>query len=312
MRRELGLQRLLPPVHRCRGLADHLDVAHGVLEVGVAEVVVVEAERLLEPGVVLLVRDGQERSAVVEHVVAADLVGAVRQPVRVLVRGTGQQELRRVRRACGDDHDRSGEAPLARRRHRRRPRSRVRPDPSVSSRCTAALRSSVTFGVPQRRADGDHVGVGLGVHQAREAVARRTPDAGAEGGFGLVEHDAVRRVERVQVDPGQVVEQPLDPRLVRHRREGVRRRRRWFGRVLAADRRAPGRAPPPACSRARTRRSRAARQARSRRDASARRSPAHGAGTTRPRRTWWRRRRSSAPGVGMRCRRSSYQVSAET
>jgi hypothetical protein len=42
----------------------------------------------------------------------------------------------------------------------------------------------------QRRPDGDHVGVGLGVHQAGEAVTGRTADAGAEGGVRLVEFDA--------------------------------------------------------------------------------------------------------------------------
>ena len=68
--------------------------------------------------------------------------------------------------------------------------------------------------------------------QAREPVACRTPDACAERRVALVEHHARRRVERVQPDGGHVVEQPLDARLVRDGRKGVRRRCRWVGRVL--------------------------------------------------------------------------------
>ena len=111
-RRQLGLDRLLPAVHRGRRLADHLQVAHREVEVGVAEVVVVEPQRLLEPGVVGLGRHRQEGPAVVEDVVAADLVRAVGQAVRVAVVGAGEQQLRRVGRAGGDHDDVAGEALL--------------------------------------------------------------------------------------------------------------------------------------------------------------------------------------------------------
>jgi hypothetical protein len=84
LRRELGLQRLLAAVHLGARLADHLDVAQRVVDVGAAEVEVVEPERLLEHGRVRLLGEREHRLAGVEHVVAADLVGAVRQPARVL------------------------------------------------------------------------------------------------------------------------------------------------------------------------------------------------------------------------------------
>ena len=78
-------------------------------------------------------------------------------------------------------------------------------------------------------ADGDHVGVGLRVHQAREPVAGRAADAPAERGVRLVQHDPVGRVEGVQTDLAEIVEQFLDARLVRHRRVRVWRFRRSDG-----------------------------------------------------------------------------------
>ena len=218
-----------------RGLADHLHVAHRVVEVVVAEVVVVEAERLLEPGVVLLRRDGQERTAVVEHVVAPDLVRAVGQAVRVLVVGAGQQQLGGVRRAGRDDDHRAGEPLLLAvdlGDDRCHASARTRRSPAV---VPAALRSSVTLSCRSAGRTAITSASDLACTRHGKPVAGGAPDARAEGRLGLVEHDAARRVERVQPDPGQVVEQPLDPRLVRHRRERVRRRSRWLGRVLAAD-----------------------------------------------------------------------------
>ncbi len=86
--------------------------------------------------------------------------------------------------------------------------------------------------VLHRRPYGDHLGVGLGVHQAREAIARRAADARAGGRFRLVEQDARRRVERMEPDLGQVVEELLDAGLVRDRGMGIRRRRRRLGGIL--------------------------------------------------------------------------------
>ena len=147
-----------------------------------------------------------------------------------------------------------------------------------------------------RRAHGDHLGVGLGVHEAREAVAVVAAHAAAERHVALVEQDPARGVERMQPRRGEVVGELLDARLVRDRRERIRRARRRLGRVLAA--RAVhlvellglrvvrldvlvGDRP---------------RGETARRGAASRRSPAR-AGGTAPRRTASsRRRRSSAPG----------------
>ena len=104
------------------GLADHLDVAHRELPGVAREVVVVDAERLLEDGRVGLLGDREHRLAVVEHVVAPDLVGAVGEPVRMLVVGRGEQQLGGVGGAAGDDDDVGRVGLASRRRARRRPR----------------------------------------------------------------------------------------------------------------------------------------------------------------------------------------------
>ena len=106
----------------------------------------------------------------------------------------------------------------------------------------ASLVASLTARAPGDQRDvgvlegGTHtkdLGVGLGVDQAREAVAGRAADAAAERRVGLVEHDATRGVEGVPARGGEVVGQLLDPRLVRQRRERIGRTGRRLGRVLA-------------------------------------------------------------------------------
>ena len=104
----------------------------------------------------------------------------------------------------------------------------------VSSLTTFAFVSSVTFGVLERRAHAEHLGVGLRVDEAREAVAGRAADARAVRHVRLVEQDPARGVERVVARGGEVVGELLDPRLVRDGRVRVRRARRALGRVLAA------------------------------------------------------------------------------
>ena len=99
-RQQRGLDRLLAPVHRPQRLADHLDVAHRVLEPVHAEIEIVQRERLLEHGRVGFQRDREHRLAVVEHVVAPDLIRAIGEAVGMLVVGRHQQQLGRVRRAA--------------------------------------------------------------------------------------------------------------------------------------------------------------------------------------------------------------------
>ena len=193
-RRELRLERLLAAVHRRRRLADHLDVAERVVDVAAAEVEVVEPERLLEHGRVLVLGQRQHGLAVVEHVVAADLPGPVRQPVGVPVGGRREQESGRVGRAARDDDEIAAErlrAAVVLRHHagdRRARRVGLEPDgPRVGEQRDVR--------VLERRPHAEHLGVGLGVHEAGEAVARRAADAGAERRVRVVAHDAARRVE---------------------------------------------------------------------------------------------------------------------
>ena len=176
-RRELRLDRLLAAEHRRGRLADHLDVAHRVLEAGHPEVEVVDAERLLELRRVRLLRDRQDRRAVVEHVVAADLVGAVGEAVRVAVVGRREQQRRRVRGAGRHDDDVAAERRPARPRGRPRRRSRSCPR-RRSSGCVAwALVRSVTFGCSSAGRTPKISASDLAMHERREAVAGRAADA---------------------------------------------------------------------------------------------------------------------------------------
>ena len=88
--------------------------------------------------------------------------------------------------------------------------------------------------VLQRRADAEHLRVGLGVHEAREAVAGGAAHAVAVRHVGLDEPHAARRVERPQPGGLEVVGELLDARLVADRGIRVRRRGGRLGRVLAA------------------------------------------------------------------------------
>ena len=88
--------------------------------------------------------------------------------------------------------------------------------------------------VLERRAHREHLGVGLGVHEAGEAVAGGAADTVAVRHVGLVQHHPAGGVEGLVSGGGEVVGELLDPRLVRHRREGVGRAGGRLGRVLAA------------------------------------------------------------------------------
>ena len=116
---------------------------------------------------------------VVQHQVAADKARAVAQPVgwwSLAERSSSAAELI----APADTTTTSADVLLdARRRARRPPGVTVRPSGDVSSRVTRASVSSVTFGCCERRLDAHDVGVGLGLHQAGEAVAGRAADARA-------------------------------------------------------------------------------------------------------------------------------------
>ena len=257
-----------------------------------------QGQGLLEPGRVRLLGHRHQGQVVVAHVVPADHVRAVGQPVRVPVVGRAQQQRRGVHRAAGDHHDVGAEAD---RRSRRRSSVTtavtVRPVASVSSRATWALVTRSTLSCSS--AGSTQITWASDLPPSRHGKpSTRSQRMHALAWVALpcsswVELHADRQVERVQALLLQVVAELLDPRLVLHRRIAVRRAGRTLGRVLAVpavhqvemlglgvvrlevlvvDR--PGRA-------------------RCRRGGGARRSPAGAAGTAPRRRTWCCRRRSS-------------------
>ena len=232
LRRELGLERLLAAVHVGRRLADHLDVAERIFEVVAAEVEVVQPEGLLKDGRVLFLGESQHGLAVVEGVVAPELVGAVGQAVRVLVVGRGEQQLGRVRRAARDHHDVGGvrlalalafDLDLG-----HGGAGRIGPE-----RECPRVRQQRHVRVLERRPHSEHLCVGLGVHQAREAVAGGAAHAVAVRHVRLVQHHPAGGVKRMVPRGGEVVRELLDPGLVRDRREWVGSARRRLRRVLA-------------------------------------------------------------------------------
>ena len=87
--------------------------------------------------------------------------------------------------------------------------------------------------VRERRVDADHLGVGLGLDQARKAVAGVAPDAAARARVLLVEHEADRNRERPVSLADEAVEHRLDARLVADRRVAVGGARRRLGGIAA-------------------------------------------------------------------------------
>ena len=85
----------------------------------------------------------------------------------------------------------------------------------------------------ERRPDAEHLGIGLGLHQTRKAVAGPAADAVAVGSVVLQQPDPARRVERVVAGLLEVVRQLLDARLVGQGRERVLGARVTLGGVLA-------------------------------------------------------------------------------
>ena len=170
-----------------------------------------------------------------EHVVAADLVGAVGEPVRVLVVRRGRSRCARVRRA-------------ARARRRCRPRtSSVAPSRSTTTFDDARagvvglephdlrVRQQRDVRVLERGPNADHLGIGLRVHHAREAVAVRAAHARAVRHVRLVEHDPARRVERMVPRPSRASSASCWMRgSCETGGMRVRRARRRLGRILAA------------------------------------------------------------------------------
>src|SRR5262249_17769152 len=81
------------------------DVPHRVRELVVAEVEVVDRERLLKDGRVWNPRDGQQHRVDVAHVVTADDVRGISETARMTIGGGAQQQRRRIDRAAGRHDD---------------------------------------------------------------------------------------------------------------------------------------------------------------------------------------------------------------
>ena len=198
-----------------------------------SEVEVVQPERLLVDRRVLLARQGEHGLAVVEHVVAADLVGSVGEPVRDACRSPTAGAAWRCWLLRTRAPRRPRRTARSRRRARRRPRGRRRAGRRSSrSASTSASVSSVTFGCSSAGRTPHHLRIRLAVHRAWEAVAVHAAHARAVRHVGLVEQDPAGRVERMVAGRGEIVGELLDARLVRHRRARVRRARGRLGRIL--------------------------------------------------------------------------------
>src|SRR5512145_3456661 len=85
----------------------------------------------------------------------------------------------------------------------------------------------------ERGIDADDLCIGLGVHQARKAVARVAADALAVTRILLVESDPQRHMEGSKSLPCKVVAELLDARLVADGRKQILARRLRIGRILA-------------------------------------------------------------------------------
>ncbi len=154
------------------------------------------------------------------------------------------------------------------------------------------------IGPLDRRADGDHLGVGLGMDETGEAVAGLAADAAAVGHIRFVHHHGRGGVKRMIAGSGEIRRRAS--RCAARARRAATDKERW--RADRSDRvrvlRAPDRGARLACNRAPFRRSRSARPATRRRSVSVRRSPAAAGDRAPRRRPWSRRRQNSGPAAG--------------
>ena len=192
----------------------------------------IHAQRLLEHCLVRLLPECGHVGDVMAHVVPADLAGSIAQPGRMPGGRRLQQHLGGVDRPGGQHHD-VADVLLA---------GGAAPDDDLGDRLTARIGLQPPhLGVDEhgdvqpaeQRPDRDDVGVGLGVHQARKAIAFAAANAQAGRRVRFVENDAARYVKRVVPGPLQVVGDLLDQRLMRYRRPRIFLRPGTLGRILA-------------------------------------------------------------------------------
>ena len=96
------------------------------------------------------------------------------------------------------------------------------------------VREQRDVGVFERRLHAHDMGVGLGLDQAGESVAGIAANAFRFVRLLLVEHDAERNVKGLDSEPGEIVTEALNARLMADRRMGIRGAGPRVGRVVAA------------------------------------------------------------------------------
>ena len=226
-----------------RDLAEKLHVAERRAVRAAGQVEVVDEEGLLvDRGVAAEGAHRQHRRAVVVHEVAPDLVGAVGEP-------RAQQQHRRVDRAGAEDDEARRESRFVSPPCRYSTAVTARPA-SASSRVDERAGLQRHVRMRERRGDADALGVALGAGGVGEGVPRRR-GALQPARRGRARGAATRASRRPRFSRARKVG---DARLVGHRRKGVAAGVPRLGRVLRRRRRARGRAPRRADTRARSRR----------------------------------------------------------
>ena len=163
---------------------------------------------------------GHHGLAVVEHVVAAHLVGAVGQAPGVLVIGRHQQQPGRIGGTTTHHHHITPHGhrltiPLQQHGLHAAARGIGLQTTHLGPGQQRHIRSS------QGRPHTEHIRVGFGVHQTGEAIAAITPAATAKGHVGLIQHHPGRGMEGMQPCQSQIIHQLLDAGLMGHRRMGI-------------------------------------------------------------------------------------------
>src|SRR5713226_2954227 len=79
------------------------------------------------------------------------------------------------------------------------------------------MREQGDIGMLERGIYTDNLGVRFGVDQARKTVAGTAADTAALGRVLFIEHDAHRRVKRLEAEAGEIFTELLHARLMTHR-----------------------------------------------------------------------------------------------
>ncbi len=171
-------------------------MAHRLVEAAarVVPIEIVAGQGLGEGDLLALRGQGDHGRQGVEHVVAADLVGAVGEAVRMGGVGRSQQHGGGVHRAGGQHHEVAGPALLAVLGGADHLGDRAAGGIGLQLDDLAAGEQGDVRRV-QQRLDGDGAGVGLGLEQARIAAAGLALDAGGGDRMSLVQPDPDRQGE---------------------------------------------------------------------------------------------------------------------